>query len=103
VINFIRANESTLNSHSIAGFIHHEISISDTQNESSLEFSISDNTLLELFDERCRELGLPAYTGLAEHNENLEITIGLLEDKIRDLQENETTLRQQIAELKTGR
>jgi len=102
-LNLNGANETEVNLRQLGGFTFNLIRISDTQNDNTLEYEITDEMHVETFNERCKKLDLPIYNDLLKLPEEIEardLTIGILEDKVRDLQYEIGDLRQHNAELK---
>lgn len=110
MINFETANECELKTRTIGDRTFHALKAANTDWDTDIEIGIPDNVLVDWFEERCKNLDLPSPKELEIENEELrksfeasEETVGILADKIREMQDTENTLRDQIADLKVGR
>ena len=103
MINFETANECELKTRTIGDRTFHTLKAANTDWETDIEIGIPDNVLVDWFEERCKNLDLPIYNDLLKLPEEIEardLTIGILEDKVRDLQYEIGDLRQRNSELK---
>lgn len=103
MINFETANECELTTRNIGDRTFHTLRAANTDWETDIEIGIPDDVLVDWFEERCKNLNLPTHNDLLKLPEEIEardLTIGILEDKVRDLQYETGDLRQRNSELK---
>ncbi|MDF2800824.1 MAG: hypothetical protein K0S61_727 [Anaerocolumna sp.] len=105
-LNLNGANETEVNLRQLGGFIFNLIRISDTQNDNTLEYQISDEMHVETFNERCKKLDLPIYNELLELPSKLEdrdLIISKMEDELREATDTINLLKEQNFDLKYRR
>jgi hypothetical protein len=102
-LNLNGANETEVNLRQLGGFTFNLIRISDTQNDNTLEYEITDEMHVETFNERCRKLNLPIPKELEIENEKLKEENSKLLDTIEEIRSEKSDWHQRFLDEKYRR